>query len=163
MRTATEARQRVSGIQDAKEARQPLCGTPMGLCVHALTTGQERADLANAWAALSAAHRNYRMLIIGQTGNPQGAAIPMLPEPMETDPSLRIDLRTAEQRAEAARRVWQDWQERIKALPVPNLRWAISGALDGFLGDERLWRDKAPTATGRVAVQALRMMLDKDR
>lgn len=156
-----EARKRVSGIQDAKEAIQPLCGSPLGLCIHALTSGQERADLANAWAALSAAHRNYRLLIIGQTGDPQGAAIPMLPEPIETDPSLRIDLRTAEQREEAARRTWLDWHGKIKALPVPSLRWAISGALDGFLGDGSLWRDQAPTATGRVAVQALRMMLDK--
>ncbi len=160
MKTATEARQRVSGITDAKEARQPLCGTPMGLCIHALTTGQDRADLANAWAALSAAHRNYRLLIIGQTGDPQGAAIPMLPEPMETDQSLRVDLRTHEQRIEAAKRAWQDWRRKIDALPVPSLRWAISGALDGFMGEGSLWRDKQPTTTGRVAVQALRMVLD---
>ena len=158
-RVASEARKRVSGIPDAKEAIQPLCGHPMGLCIRALTTGQERADLAQAWEAISAAHRTYRMLIIGQTGDPQGAAIQMLPEPMQTDQSLRVDLRTAEQREEAARRAWFDWWDKIKALPVPNLRWAISGALDGFLGDERLWRDQAPTTTGRVAVQALRMMV----
>ena len=161
MRTATEARQRVSGILDPKEARQPLCGTPMGLCIHAMARGQDRVDLATAWAALSAAHRNYRLLIIGQTGDPQGAAIPMLPEPLETDPSLRVDLRTADERATAAKRAWAEWQGKIKALPVPSLRWAISGALDGFMGEGSLWKDQTPTTTGRVAVQALRMMLDR--
>lgn len=158
MTVVTLARQRRTGIADPQDARQPICGTDMGLCIRAMTTGQDRADLANAWAALSAAHRNYRMLIIGQTGDPQGAAIPMLPEPVETDPSLRVDLRTDEQREEAARRAWFDWWGRIKALPVPSLRWAISGALDGFMGDGSLWRDQRPTTTGRVAVQALRML-----
>lgn len=159
MQTVTLARQRRTGIPDAQDARQPICGTDMGLCIRALTTGDDRAALVNAWEALSAAHRNYRLLIIGQTGDPRGAAIPMLPEPMETDPSLRVDLRTHEQRVEAARRTWCDWWGRIKALPVPNLQWAISGALDGFMGDGALWKDQAPTATGKVAVQALRLMV----
>ncbi len=163
MNVVTIARQRRTGIEDAKEARQPICGTDMGLCIRALAKGDERADLVNAWAALSAAHRNYRLLIIGQTGDPQGAAIPMLPEPMETDPSLRVDLRTHEQRVEAAKRLWLEWWGKMKALPVPNLKWAIEGALDGFLGDGTLWRDKKPTATGSAAVQALRLMLDKPR
>lgn len=163
MQTVTIARQRKTGISDPQDARQPICGTDMGLCIRHLSTGDDRAALVNAWAALSAAHRNYRLLIIGQTGDPQGAAIPMLSDPMETDPSLRVDLRTHEQREEAARRAWHDWWGRIKALPVPNLRWAISGALDGFLGDGTLWRDRKPTATGSAAVQALRMLLDNPR
>jgi hypothetical protein len=133
----------------------------MGLCIHALTKGQDRADLANAWEAISTAHRTYRMLIIGRTGDPQGAAIQMLPEPLETNQSLRIDLRTHEQRVDAAKRQWHEWWNKVKALPVPNLRWAITGALDGFMGEGSLWRDQSPTPTGRVAVQALRMMLDK--
>lgn len=160
-RVVTLARQRRTGIEDAQDARQPICGTDMGLCIRHLATGDERARLVNAWAALSAAHRNYRTLIIGQTGDPQGAAIPMLPEPMETDPSLRIDLRTMAEREEAAKRAWHDWWGRIKALPVPSLRWAISGALDGFMGEGQLWRDQQPTTTGRVAVQALRMLVDR--
>lgn len=161
MNVVTIARQRRTGIDDPQDARQPICGTDMGLCIRALTTGDERAQLVNAWAALSAAHRNYRTLIIGQTGDPQGAAIPMLPEPMETDPSLRVDLRTMAEREDAARRAWLDWWGRIKALPVPNLRWAISGALDGFMGEGQLWKDQRPTTTGSVAVQALRMLVDR--
>lgn len=159
MNVVTLARQRRTGIEDAKEARQPICGTDMGLCIRALTKGDERADLVNAWAAISASHRNYRLWIIGQTGDPQGAAIPMLPEPMETDPSLRIDLRTQEQRVESAKRAWHEWWAKIKALPTPNHRWAISGALDGFMGDGAMWRDQQPTVTGRLAVQALRFMV----
>jgi hypothetical protein len=158
MATVTAARQRRTGIADEADARQPICGDDMGLCIRELTTGDDRALLVNTWAALSASHRNYRMLIIGSSGSPQGAAIPMIPDAMETDPSLRVDLRTQEQRIESAKRAWLDWKSKIDALPVPSLRWAISGALDGFMGEGALWVDRKPTDTGRTAVQALRMV-----
>jgi len=165
MATVTAARQRRTGIADEADARQPICGDDMGLCIRELAEGEDaeakaadRALLVNTWAALSASHRNYRMLIIGSSGNPQGAAIPMIPDAMETDPSLRVDLRTQEQRIESAKRAWLDWKRKIDALPVPSLRWAISGALDGFMGEGALWVDRKPTDTGRTAVQALRMV-----
>jgi hypothetical protein len=158
MRTVIHARIRRTGILDPKEAQQPICGDDLSLCIRALTTGDERALLVNTWAAISACHRNYRLLILGQTGTPQGAAIPMIPEPMETDPSLRVDLRTQEQRVEAAKRAWEAWEAKMAALPVPNLRWALGGAISGFMGDGALWRDQAPTVTGKAAVQALRMV-----
>jgi hypothetical protein len=157
--TVTTARIRRSGVTDPKEAQQPICGTDMGLCIRHMATGDDRADLVNAWEALSASHRNYRLLVIGQTGDPQGAAIPMLPEPMETDPSLRVDLRTPAERAEAAKKSWAEWEAKINALPAPPLKWALRGALNGFLGDGDLWRDRKPTTTGSVAVQALRMVV----
>jgi hypothetical protein len=158
MRTVIHARIRRTGIMDPKEAQQPICGDDMGLCIRALATGDERAHLVNTWAAISACHRNYRLLIIGATGNPQGAAIPMIPEPMETDPSLRVDLRTHDQRVDAAKRAWEAWNGKIRSLPTPPLQWALSGTLAGFMGDGALWRDHGPTVTGRTAVQALRIV-----
>lgn len=130
----------------------------MGRCILALTEGQERADIAETWAALSTARRNYRMRIIGQTGEPQGSASPMITEAMETDPSMRIDLRTAEERDKAAIIAWGAWQADIKRLPAPQMIWAIRGALDGFLGEGRLWSDGKPTASGAAAVAALKML-----
>jgi hypothetical protein len=158
MRTVTHARIRRTGILDPKEAQQPICGDDMGLCIRAMSTGDDRAMLVNTWAAISASHRNYRLLIIGATGTPQGAAIPMMPEPMETDPSLRVDLRTHDQRIEAAKRGWDVWEGKIRSLSTPNLRWALNGALSGFMGDGALWRDQGPTTTGKTAVQALRLV-----
>lgn len=133
----------------------------MGRCILALSEGQERADLAEAWADLSAARRNYLMRIIGQTGDPQGAASQMLTDTMETDPSLRVDLRTAEERDQAAARRWLEWCGRIETLPVPQMKWALRGALDGFMGDSGLWRDTLPTASGVAAVRALKLLIDE--
>jgi hypothetical protein len=143
------------------DSASPLHESDMGRCILALTEGQERADLTDTWGALSAARRNYLARVIGQTGDPQGAAIAMLPDAMETDPSLRVDLRSPSERDDAARRSWADWQARIKALPAPQLIWAIRGALDGFMGDGSLWRDGSPTAYGRSAVHALKLLTER--
>jgi hypothetical protein len=130
----------------------------MGRCILALAQGEQRARLAGIWAGISAAHTNYRMRYIGQTGHPKGAASPILPTGMETNQSLHVDLRTPEEKDEAAKRVWADWQARLACLPLPQMRWAVRGALDGFLGDAHLWRDGTPTRYGAVAVHALGML-----
>lgn len=171
-RTATEARVRYSGITDAKEATQPLCGTDLGLCIRAITIeadkdrperqrGDERTALENVWAVISASHRNYCSLVIGQTGTAKGATIAMVPEPMQTDQSLRVDLRTHDEKVAAAKASWANWRARIKALPL-GLNWALMGALDGFMGEGRLWADQAPTTNGRLAVEGLRRLALND-
>lgn len=156
--TVAAARQRHTGIKDAKDAIQPICGTDLGLCIRHMTTGDDRAALENTWAAISATHRNYRLLYIGNTGNPQGAAIAMVPEPMQADQSLRVDIRSPEERVNAAKSAWAAWEAKIAALPTPLHKWALRAALNGFMGEAVLWKDQAPTDKGRVAVQALRMV-----
>lgn len=140
------------------DAASVLNESDMGRCILELSKGETRAALSGTWDMISAAYRNYCIRCLGKTGSPQGAAIAMVPEPMETDPSLRVDLRTPEQRDAAARRAWEDWETRIKALPAPQMKLAIRGALDGFLGDAVLWRDQQPTAIGVAAVAALKLL-----
>lgn len=144
----------------ALDAGNVLHESDMGRCILALSSGQERADLSDAWAALSAARRNYRLRYIGQSGSPQGAAIGMVPDPMQTDPSLRVDLRTPDERDQAAKRAWAEWQGRIAALPTPHHIWALRGALDGFMGEGRLW-DGNPTRYGAAAVSALKLLTER--
>lgn len=143
------------------DAASVLHESDMGRCILALSSGQERDDLCETWAAISAAHRNYRMRIIGCTGDPKGAASPMIHDRMETDQSLRVDLRTSDERDEAARRAWDAWSGMMAAFPAPQYRWALRGALDGFMGEASLWRDGAPTACGTVAVSALKLLTER--
>jgi hypothetical protein len=161
MQTVINARIRRTGIMNPEEVMQPICGDDIGLCIRDMATGDDRALLVNTWGAISAAHRNYRMLIIGKTGTPQGASIPMIPEPLETDQSLRVDLRDFKTRVEDARGAWEAWEGKLATLPAPNLRWALRGALSGFLGDGALWRGHKPTSTGKAAVEALRILAEK--
>lgn len=156
MRTVIHARIRRTGILDPKEAQQPICGDDMGLCLHRLTQGEERRTLADMWQAISAAHRNYMQRDIGLPTTPQNAALPIMSDKTETDPSLRVDLRTTDERDRAAKAAWGKWQKAIDAISVPNWKWALRGALWGFLGEGCLWRDMAPTNEGIAAVNALR-------
>lgn len=160
LQTALKTRLRIAGIQDTPEARKravaPDFGHDVGLCIRAILTGEEAAKAWDTFSHISASHRNYQLLYIGQTGNPKCAAIAMIPDPMETDPSLRVDLRTHDEKVSAAKASWAAWERRIKALPFPQMAWALQGALRGFLGDGTLWRDAKPTHTGRTVVAALR-------
>lgn len=150
------ARMRRTGLCD-KAAVDPVLGTEMGLCINHMTSGDERAALINTWAALSACRRNYMVRYIGQSGEPQGAAIGFIPDAMQTDPSLRVDIRSTEERAAQAKASWAAWDAKIKALPL-GMAWAIRGALQGFMGEASLWRDKAPTDLGRIGVAGLRVL-----
>jgi len=144
------------------DANDPLCATEMGMCILYTTGPDDRADLRNAWQAISASWRNYLTRIIGQTGDAKGAAFAMTPEPMQTDPGFRIDMRTASERDAAAKAAWDGWNARIKALPLMHAL-VLRLALQGLLGEGGLWRYGRPTATGRLAVVALGMALDKPR
>lgn len=158
-----EARLRVAGIpptpDSLKAAVAPDFGHDVGLCIRATVKGDEATKAWDAFCHLSASYRNYMAYYVGTTGNPQCAAIAMIPEPMETDPSLRVDLRSHDEKVRAAKASWQAWEKRIAALPFPQMKWAINGTLRGFLGDGTLWRDAKPTDTGRTVVAALRAMV----
>jgi hypothetical protein len=154
LQVATEARQRHTGIKDKADALQAALGTYLGLCIVQLTNGDERAQLINTWDAISASRRNYMLRYIGQSGDAQGAAIGYVADPMQTDKSMTVDVRTADERDAHAKSSWALWDKRIKALPL-QMRWAMQGAISGFIGDAHIWRDHKPTETGRLAVAAL--------
>ena len=143
------------------DANDPLCATELGQCIIYMTGPDDRADLRNAWQAISAARRNYLTRYIGQTGDAKGAAFAMTPEPMQTDPGLRIDIRTAAERDTAAKAAWESWAAKIEALPTPMHMWALRGALLGLSAEGGIWRDGKPTATGRLAVVALGLVAEK--
>lgn len=155
-RVALDARVR-RGADDRDAARDPLHGSDAGRCILRLT-GKDRSAVTETWASLSSAWENYCTRILGRPVGPQCAAIAMVPDKAEADPSLRIDLRTVEERDAAAKRAWQAWIDRIKALDLPQHRWAVRGAAQGFMGDEVLWRGREPTASGHAFVAALKLL-----
>lgn len=157
-KTALEARKRIYGGSDAKAAERAcesvLGGSDVGRCILALhPSPQAHLPIWDTWQSLCAAIRNYRTRIIGMTGDPQGAAIAMIPDEMHTDPSLTVDLRSAEEKDEAAKRRNEYWRGMMDALPL-HQRWAVREAVNEFSGAP-LWRDGLPTALGLNAVAGL--------
>jgi hypothetical protein len=144
-----------------EEARDVLASSDMGRCIRFLARDQakkpreaSRADLLTVWQGISAAKQNWQQRITSSNPNPQAAAIAMLPETMQTDTGHSVDLRTADERDNAARRVWYHWLALLMELP-PGERHALRGHLDGY--EAPIWcaDNHAPTHTGALAVKAL--------
>lgn len=158
-KVALTARARIVGVTLATpEARRdvsaPMLGTDIGRCINHLHADRDvQASLWDVWQAVCSARLTYRRRILGQTGTPKGMTMAMVPEPMETDPSAFVDIRTAEERDIAAKRGDAYWAGLIDRLPLPQHKWALRPALDDV--EAALWRDAKPTERGVMAVCAL--------
>lgn len=139
-----------------EEARDVLVSDDIGLCIRALVPDmQERRELFDVWQGLSASYRNYAQRCLSIQPSPQSAALAMVPDQMQTDPSLRVDLRTEAERDSTAREAWFGWLGRLMTLKPP-LRAALRGHLHGYAAP--VWAEYAgkPTATGENAVAGLK-------
>jgi hypothetical protein len=151
---ALTVRARLTGCT-VEEARDILASEPIGRCIRYMRPGlQDRRDLMDVYMSISAAWTNVIERVFGLKVSAQSASLPMLPEPMQTDPSLRVDLRTADERNAAARRVWSEWSAAFRKLPPD-----ASATLTASIEDRglHLWDSDAhrPTAKGALAVKAL--------
>lgn len=156
---ALTARARRTGCT-VEEARDVLASDPLGRCIRSLRTGTEdRRALLTIWQGLSASWHNYALRCLSITPTPQGASLPMLPDAMQTDQGYRIDLRTGEERDEAARNAWFAWLDDLMRLPAHE-RNALRGHLQDYAAP--VWCDdtQTPTITGRHAVCALQVLHD---
>lgn len=159
MQTVLNARARRAGC-DIRKAHDTLFGTEIGMCIAAMIpASQERSALESTYRHISAAKHNWNQRIISANPNPQAAALPMLPEPMQTDPGHSVDLRDSDERDEAARRSWLSWLDDMMRLPADQ-RHALRGHIDGY--GAQLWHeiDARPTRTGALAVKALSSLHD---
>ena len=153
---ALAVRERITGLTGA-DALAPDQGDAMGRCIVNLCSGQDRSDMLNLWRGMTGARANYMMRYIGQTGNPKGAAFGFISEAIETDQSLRIDIRSPEDKAAQAVASWTTWLAKINALPLV-YKWPINNALGLSLGAVCLWRNQAPTPQGKASVAAIRAL-----
>lgn len=165
---ALAVRARLTGCS-LEEARDVLAANDMGRCIRAMIPENKRKpgectrrDLLSTWQGICAAKHNWQQRITATNPNPQSASLPMLPESMQTDTGHSVDLRTTEERDEAARRVWYHWLDRLMDLPAEQ-RHALRGHLDGYAAP--IWDadELRPTRTGALAVKALRALHVLDR
>ena len=152
-------RERHTGLI-GKDALAPDQVDDMGRCIVSVCNGDDRSNIINTWRGLIGSRANYLSRYVGQTGNPKCSSFEMIPDRTETDPSLRVDLRTCEERDAQAVLSWNAWLGHIKALPLWH-RWAIRNALGLSLGAVCLWCDQKPTSQGVASVEALRALTDR--
>lgn len=94
----------------------------------------------------------------GQREQPASAALTMVPEPMETDPSLTVDVRSQDERDRDAVSGWMRWQGFLGHLPAQH-RTVLHNARrqDGPV----LWSGAA-TEAGLLALEALRGLAEAE-
>jgi hypothetical protein len=151
---ALASRAKLTGCT-VEAARDVLAGEDMGRCILAMRpSAQDRRDLLGVWQGVSSAWANYLARCVGIAATAQSSTIPMLPDPMQTDQSLRVDLRTADERDAAARRVWDEWRAAFNRLPLEQAL-IITEAV--YHRGPSLWNADThqPTRHGALAVKAL--------
>lgn len=158
---ALDARCRAFGIAPSPSAREamrgPEAGSPIGMVLMRLCRdGAEVSRLWTVWQGWCSAERVYRSRYIGQTGDPKGASLPVLPEPLQTDQNHTVDTRTGDERDRDAVNGWMRWQGYLGHL---------SGARQGLLhgarnGSWTLWDNCCPTRDGFALLAALRHLAD---
>ena len=155
---ALATRARLTGCT-VEEARDVLASEDMGRCIRYLIQNeQKRRDLFSVWQSFNAVWHNFAGRCLSITPTPQAAALPMLPEVTQTDPTVRADPRSHDERDDAARRNWYDWIDLLMHRLTAPQRHALRGSLHGY-GAEVWTPDKrAPTKAGELAIEALAIL-----
>ncbi|MGV8955020.1 MAG: hypothetical protein ACOH2M_28240 [Cypionkella sp.] len=147
-----------NAIANPQDALQPIYGTEVGCCIISLAKPAEVKALSDAWHDTCAAWETYCQRYLGRSPSTQSSSLAMVPDKMETDQSLRVDLRTSDEKDASAVKRQAEWAARINALPTPAHKWVLRNAIRGGLGEFALWRDGAITAKGKLVVDTLRML-----
>ncbi len=161
-RTVLDARCRMFGLAPGESARKaltgPEAGSPIGMVMlRQMPSAEAVARLWSVWQGFCAAERTYRARYIGQTGDPKGASLSMVPDAMQVDTGHTIDIRTADQRDRDAVAAWMRWRGYLGHLGAEQ-RTAICDAERGT--GPAIWCDRAPTRHGLFTLAALIALAD---
>lgn len=159
--TALNARCARLGIPADEKGRsiakgQHLC-CDLGYVLEYCCKPDERARLWDVFHRWTRAEVTYRVRYIGQGGQPASAALMMVHDSIETDPSLIVDVRDDEQRDRDAVNGWMRWQGYLGHLDVP-YREMLTFARVGY--GPVLWWEGQPTPKGMIALRGLRLLAD---
>ncbi len=158
-KTALGARCRLFGIANTPANRKFLSGqhsgSHLGYVMQANCDPQDIPPLWDTWHGFCSALRTYRIRYIGMSATAKGAALQMMPEPMETDPSLTVDLRDSDERDRDAVNAYMRWKGDLWCLSVRE-RSLLSDA-ESETGKD-LWKDGQATRAGLDTLAALRAL-----
>jgi hypothetical protein len=154
---ALNARARRTGCT-VEEARDRLAGEDVGRCIRTLhKADQDRRDLLDVWQSVSAARRNFVTRYLSLAESAQSSSLPMLPDKLQIDPSLHVDLRTTIEKAIHARAVWLGCEASMARLR-PTEFYALKEHLE--MKGAAIWCSDThkPTWAGSKLVAALKSL-----
>lgn len=145
------------GVEPTKYARQAAAAQhlehPLGRVMAFRCSAQEISRLWGTWRALQAAKRAYENRILSRSSDPKGMALELLPEPLEADDNHTVDIRSRDERDEAARKAWDIWRERLAKLSPRDRHLLMEQGPTLYSAQ---WRQ--PTAAGLATLEALKAL-----
>jgi hypothetical protein len=156
-----DARCRRFGIAASDAARAfmagPEAGSGLGMVLLRLcASGDEVRRIWGYWQAWGMAERTYLQRKIGRTGDPQGAAIAMLSEALETSADHPApDTRSEKEKLDAAVSAWMRWQGYLGHLSAEEQALLHGIRLDQIV----VWDNQEPTADGVRGLAAVRKLV----
>lgn len=149
------------GLSPNRANRRIVSGPHMccdlGFVMEARLKDVDVSRLWSVWQAWCSAERTYRVRILGMGDGPQCAALPLLPEDMQTDQSATVDVRSPDERDRDAVNGWMRWRGFIGHLSTQE-RVALHQARTG--DGPALWDAGQPTSPGLFALHALSALAD---
>ncbi|MFG6591273.1 hypothetical protein [Sulfitobacter sp. 1A12157] len=146
--------------KDRGRVTDPLLGAEIGYVIRHECKEREAAQLWDVWQQYCAAQRAYRMRILGTTGEPKGAAIQMVPDAMQADTSMRVDMRSDDERDRQAVSGYMRWKGWLWCLTATE-RGLIHHAERGT--GKVLWGDGEPTREGIATLDALKNLSERTK
>lgn len=150
-----DARRRHLAAKADADMSDRLLGCETGRAIRlAYPKDDEATPIWQTWCDMDAASETYHRVVIGKTRFPSVMRVEYLPEVFEVRHDQRPDLRTPDEKAAQAKRVWLDWCARLARLPPME-----HAALHMALWRKVKLRDKDRlTGVGRMAIAALRRL-----
>jgi len=155
------------GIKPTKEnranARTAMLTHPLGMVLSSQAKTKDQIQEATAlWATFHgycSAERAWRTRYLGNTGDPQGANIGMMPEPMQADTSHTVDLRSPEEKDSDTIAARSRWLAHLAKLTWQQAAIIAAAERDptGTSICKPLWSG-GPTAAGLFAADALKAL-----
>ena len=150
--TVLKARARHMGqpSRKAKDMRDPRMSEQAGQAIAILCNGELGDRLWQHYKDMTSVEDRYHRSN-GTSIHPKTAKIEMTPERFEARPDDAVDMRTEEERDEAAKKAWDVWSKRLDALSIGG-KAAIATAKHGF---SDLVQDGKATPAGERFVRAM--------
>lgn len=123
-----QARARQMGIS-IDEAKHEMLSEDAGRAIYTISDKEQRERLWGHYKALTAALWRYQLLCLDISPHAKSAKLEMMPERFEARADDKPDLRTPEEKADAARRAWKHWERTLEGAEGV-CRWSIMQAIN---------------------------------
>lgn len=153
------ARKKQTGVEDKNALRSEILSEPAGQALWLSLAQDDAHRLWGHYKALTAAQRRYHASL-GVSVHAKTAKTEYQPEAFEVRDDDRPDLRTEDERDEAAAKAWRIWCDRLDEIGLSQSA-AIHTAIQGFTGMVDAGKVTLAGTRFVAAMQALDKMCDR--